>query len=142
MPSIDIEQSTYDRLVVTARLLDQPVGNVVTLLLDRLTGDAPPGQNPPVAAATARTVPGGGDLPVHALYKGQRVEGAFSPDTLELQVDSAPWSGRRFSSPTAAAQAVVSQYGSDRQSPNTNGRRFWKVTRTGNDLRSLIGERF
>ena len=81
-------------------------------------------------------------IDIHKVYKGHRIEGTFNRETLEVVITSGPLANRGFPSPTAAAVAVVLHFSGDvRESPNTNGRLFWKVTETGRSLRSLIGER-
>ena len=83
-----------------------------------------------------------GWLPVYKTYRAQRVEGEFNPNTMELRVITAPWSGKVFNSPTAAARAVVEKLGSgERQTSNTNGRKFWRLSGGGDDLRSVVGTR-
>jgi hypothetical protein len=158
MPKIEIDQDTHDRLNLVARVNGEPVGNVVSKLLDRLTG---PGAAPPrfasaptgVASVARAVAPESspeedssgvteGWVPVHKIFKGHRVEGYFHPSSHEIRLRTEPWSNQYFSSPTAAAVKVVEKYAGDgRQTPNTNGRKFWKVTATGKDLRSIIGER-
>ena len=81
-------------------------------------------------------------LAIHKIYKGHRLESSFNPSTHEVRLATTPWANKYFASPTAAAVAVVEHYSSDvRETNNTNGRKFWKVTSTGENLRSIIGER-
>lgn len=153
MPLIDIDDQTYERLVLSARLLDLPVGRVVSMLVDRLLTEAltsPPSPAPirpavPPAAVTAPLSGAAGPrdvVSVFAVYLGRRVTGRFDPSSLTVAIDDAPWNGKVFPSPTAAAIAVVRQLAPDeRQSANTNGRIFWKSAHTGKDLRSIIGVR-
>ena len=79
-------------------------------------------------------------VPVRKQYKGNTVRAEFHLSTLEVRVISAPWSGRVFPSPTAAARAVVEHFGGALRTTSTNGRKFW-FTEGGEDLRSLIGQR-
>lgn len=143
MPTIDVDQLTYEKLQITAQLTEQPVGAIVKQLLDRLA-------SAPTATTSAQAVPSPsataappvtGWLTVSKVYKGNRVDGEFNPSSMELRVTTAPWSGRVFASPTAAAIAVVEHFPSDRETSNTNGRKFWKLTSDGRDLRSVVGER-
>jgi hypothetical protein len=141
MPIIEIDQVTYEKLHVTAQLTERQIGAVVKQLVDRLSGA--PGsvtthRGPEVRAEEAAE---SAWLPVFKVYKGNRVEGAFNPSTLELRITSGSWSGQVFASPTAAAIAVVERFSSDRVTPNTNGRKFWKLVASGRDLRSIVGER-
>ena len=73
--------------------------------------------------------------------QGAKVRGEFDPSTLEVRVNSSPWSGAVFPSPTAAAQAVVAHVPGHRKTVNTNGRKFWRLVPGGEDLRSVIGQR-
>lgn len=147
MPSIELDQDTYEKLAVSARLMDRSPGEVVSLLLRRLV----------VAQNTDRTwtattsteeprtanAPRDGWLPVHKTYLSHLVEGDFNPTTMEVRVSTAPWSGRIFPSPTAAARSVVEHFGGDgRLTSNTNGRRFWRLKDRDQDLRSVVGTRF
>jgi hypothetical protein len=155
MPQIHLAAETHERLLVTARLMNKTVGEVITLLVDRLTNEPatpseepvspsarvggpgryiPPPVSPPDAAVTW--------IPVYKVYKGHRLEGAFNPRTHEVRLSTGPWANRIFPSPTGAAIAVVEHYSGDvRDSPNTNGRKFWKVVETDKNLHSIIGQR-
>ena len=117
MAQIELDDVTYERLLVTARLLDEPVGQVVHRLLDRLTSDgspaAPPGCTP---APDPASYPGPKEehvtertltavwIPVHKIYKGQRVEGTFNPSTHEIRLTTPPFANRYFNSPTGACR--------------------------------------
>jgi len=154
MKNIEIADATYDRLVVAARLMDRTVGEVVAQLVDRLAAsDEPtPGAKPGATVTPIREVgiqapPGFGQsdsqwTPVYKVYKTHRLDGVFNPRTHELRITTEPWGNKIFPSPTAAAIDVVNHFSGDvRESPNTNGRKFWKVVATGKNLHSLIGER-
>lgn len=145
MPTIDVDADTYEKLAVSARLMDLPLGGVVRLLVQRLVDQT----HPPSPATTQQEAQMAGQLgqrpawlPVYKTYRSHMVEGEFNPTTMELRVSTAPWSGRSFPSPTAAARAVVEHFGSDeRRTSNTNGRKFWRLTGEDVDLRSLVGVR-
>ena len=154
MRQIEIEDTTYDRLVVAARLMNLTVGQVIAQLVDRLASDPAPQPGPLERATPTRTTaaytpparvatdPDVEWIPVYKVYKGNRIDGAFSPRSHEVQLKTQPWANKTFPSPTAAAVAVVEHYSGDvRESPNTNGRKFWKVEETGKNLHSIIGER-
>lgn len=155
MPEVTVDQRTYEKLRFSAALMSRPVGDVIRILVDRLeeppapTRPVPlpdpmspsdPGDNPPQDRASDYDA--GKWLPVHSVYKSQRVDGEFNPSTMELRILTAPWSGRVFNSPTAAAQAVVAHGPGNRQTNNTNGRRFWRLNSGEGDLRTVVGERF
>jgi hypothetical protein len=153
MKQVEIADATYDRLVVAARLMDRTVGEVVAQLVDRLTSEAPARSDQPGATVTstrdavthdplAESGPGSEWIPVFKVYKGHRLDGTFNRSTHEVRLSTEPWTNKTFPSPTAAAIAVVLHLSGDvRESPNTNGRKFWKVVATGKNLHSLIGER-
>ncbi|NPD04515.1 hypothetical protein HN031_07435 [Nocardioides sp. zg-1308] len=155
MRQVEIDDATYDRLVVAARLMDRTVGEVVARLVDRLASDAAPSVPVPNQAATAvsksstytpparaTTDPTVEWIPVYKVYKAHRIDGTFNPRNHEVRLSTEPWVNKTFSSPTAAAVAVVEHVSGDvRESPNTNGRKFWKVADTGKNLHSIIGER-
>jgi len=150
MPDVTIDSKTHEKLRFTANLMNRSIGDVIRLLVERLDSPDPSVEatnrpEPPLRAAPAE--PNAADsrsgwIPVHKTYKNKRFEGEFNPQTMELRVTSAPWHSRVFPSPTAAAQAVVEHVPGKRQTNNTNGRKFWRVTSTGQDLRSIVGERF
>ena len=164
MPRVELDQRTYERLAVAARLMNEPIGAVVRRLVERLA-EEPVGPEEPTheasdpqraAASGAResrlvarkiAVPAAQSrlaeelVPIHNNYKGHRVEGTFNVTTHEIHLSTAPWTNRHFRSPTAAAEAVVKHYSGDvRDTVNTNGRLFWKLS-NGKSLRSIIGSR-
>ena len=144
MPSIEIDSETYDHLLVTSRLVDESIGDVIRKLVQsRIMGVASSAVSLPIEPVANPVVDFEGEwIPVHKIYKGHRVEGTFNPSTHEIRLSTEPWANKYFSSPTAAAVTVVEHFsGSTRETPNTNGRKFWKVTSTGRNLHSIIGER-
>lgn len=135
MRQIQVEDDTYDRLSFAANVFGVTVSDVVTRLvraMDGLSGrvDNDPGQ--PDAS---------NEVTVHVVYQGQRVEGVFDQVTNRLQITSGKLSGENFSSPSAAAIAVVEALNPGRTNPQTNGRTFWIIDRTGRPLRSIMGRR-
>lgn len=162
MPSVELDQETYERLAVAARLMNEPISAVVRRLLDRLAEEPVASKHPsrelddPDWAGASGTrgsrvtrkvaVPtqsGHGEklVPILKVYKGHRIEGTFNVATHEIRLSTPPWTDKYFPSPTAAAEAVVDYYSGDvRETPNTNGRLFWKL-RDGKSLRSIIGSR-
>jgi len=155
MPSIETDDETYDRLYMAARLMDVPLGEIVRRLVKRLASEPSSGASSTAtamhseeAAATTTAMPTmpapptNDWLPIFKIYKGHRVEGNFNPSTHEVLLITEPWVNKYFSSPTAAAVTVVEHYsGNDRKSPSTNGRKFWKLTSTGANLRSIMMRR-
>lgn len=162
MPTLTVDQQTYDMLVFSARLMDVPVDEVVRIMVQRLERLDEGRSRQPVRDLTSTPIsvpklerprPPRPDqppepprhpspwLPVHKVYRGRRVDAEFNRDTMEVKVLSAPLEGRAFPSPTAAAMAVLERLPSGRETQGTNGRTFWKVTGTGEDLRSIVGRR-
>lgn len=142
MPTIELDLATYEKLIITARLTEQSVGAVVKRLVDRLANAQSPTTTTPLSDDVVPSEkPPPSWVPVFKVYKGHRLEGEFNPSTMEVKVLTNPWAGRVFSSPTAAATAVVEHFPSTRETSNTNGRRFWRVVSTRRDLRSIVGER-
>lgn len=142
MPVIRVDRVTYDRLSVAARLIGVDEGEIVKVLLDRLTAEGSGQTGTAPRGETARAGERPDDwIPIFKVYKGNRIEGLFNPSTMAVKVTSDPWRGKVFTSPTAAAVDVVDHFPSDRRTSNTNGRKFWRLVSTGNDLRSVVGER-
>lgn len=149
MPHITVDQATYDKLAFGAWARGVPIATLIQSLVDRSAhGNLPLAPQPTAtttpeveAPDTSAITSASTWLPVFKTFKGQRYEGAFNPNTTEVRVDTAPWTGKVFPSPTSAAQAVVTHASQGRVTPNTNGRKFWHLTDTGKDLRSIIGER-
>jgi hypothetical protein len=140
MPTITVDQQTFDRLAIAASLSQSSVADLVRSLVDERIAKTPSAE---AAIGPTATEDGKSDglIDVFKVYKRNRVEGTFDPQTMTLRIRTAPWGGREFSSPTAAAIAVVEQFAPDRHEPNTNGRRFWKIRATGRNLDSVIGRR-
>jgi predicted CopG family antitoxin len=147
VPLVELDADVYERLVVTGRLMDRPLSDVIRRLLELVAREqvsAKPSTNTSqemehdMRASMTTTE----SERIYGSYKGHRIEGRFDLSTHEVVLDDAPWANKPFSSPTAAARAVVEHFSGDTiQASNTNGRRFWRVVRTRRDLRSLIGER-
>ncbi|MDN4473716.1 hypothetical protein [Demequina zhanjiangensis] len=148
MNSIEVSTATYEKLLVAAQLMGCTAGQVVDRMVSNLSGagsgttsieSTEDRREAPVVATPAT---GEAQVPVFKIYKNHRIEGVFDMSTHELRITTAPWNHKVFPSPTAAAVDVVVRISGDtRAVPNTNGRKFWKVKSTGDDLRSLIGER-
>ena len=90
---------------------------------------------------TAETASAETPTEIFKVYKGHRVEGTLDPATSAIRIMSSPWDGKDYLSPTAAAIAVVEHYSPDRAEPNTNGRRFWKLSSSGESIDTIIGRR-
>jgi hypothetical protein len=73
---------------------------------------------------------------VHAVYRGERIEAAYDPDTQRVEILSGPLQGQSFNSPSGAAIGVV-QYINPKVHPNRNGWTFWYLDSTGEALQSM-----
>ncbi|GAA1979997.1 hypothetical protein GCM10009817_20840 [Terrabacter lapilli] len=148
--NVSVDQSTYEKLRFSATLMGCSPGEVVALLISRLDDDASSSlprssstaSAPEVSQSEQPPVAGGARwIHVYRVYKGQTFEAEFNPASLEVRITSAPWSGKVFPSPTAAAEAVVSQAPGQPETVNTNGRKFWKLRSGSGDLRTIVGRR-
>lgn len=76
------------------------------------------------------------EVPIHAVYKGERVEAIFHRPTKKVTIKSGPLSGENYVAPSPAAGAVVRSIDPE-VSASRNGWDFWTVTATGRTLQSL-----
>lgn len=136
MPTIEVDQQTYDRLSFGARMAHCTIGEVLARLLD----EAVRGEAAPDASTGARAVLDD-PVPVYGVYHRHRIEGTFLPLSGELKITTGPLAGKTYSSPSAAAIAVVDHFNPDRAYKNTNGRTFWVSKSSGKSLRSILGRR-
>ncbi|GAA3599318.1 hypothetical protein GCM10022235_84000 [Kribbella ginsengisoli] len=130
MRNIPVGDRTGSEIELLARAWKVTEGEVVDRLLDEFRRDRTPG--PAVSS-------GGDSVPVHAVYREIRVEGAYNPASLALTITKGPGEGHKYRSPSAAAIAVVSALNPS-VSPNRNGWGFWTVTSTGKRLQSIRDE--
>lgn len=129
MKAIEVDEQTHGKLTFAARVMGCTPSEVVRRLVESWSTaeDAAQGQGEdPVGVR------------VHAVYRGQRSGGLFNPATRMLSVTDGPGAGTAYASPSAAAMAVVKAINPDRH-PNTNGWSFWRVTQSGNELKTLRG---
>ncbi|MFE2269826.1 hypothetical protein ACFXB4_11345 [Streptomyces lavendulae] len=122
MPTIELNELTHSKVVFAARVMGCTPSEVVSRLVESWSSaeelDAEPEE-----------------VRVHAVYRGERVSGFFDPATRTLTVTAGPGAGTH-SSPSAAAMAAIHAINPDRN-PSVNGWSFWRVTRTGEELKSL-----
>ncbi|MGV9354537.1 hypothetical protein [Streptomyces misionensis] len=123
MPTIELDEQTLEKVVFAARLMACTPSEVVRRLVESWSTPEEPDEE-------------SDGVRVHAVYRGERIQGLFHPDTRTLTVTQGPRTGQSFSSPSAAAMAVIQELNPDR-SPNTNGWLFWRVTSSGDELKSL-----
>ncbi|MFI6434142.1 hypothetical protein [Streptomyces sp. NPDC050759] len=124
MPAIELDERTHGKVIFAARLMGCTPSEVVRRLVESLSTPEESGDGPQ-------------DVRVHAVYRGARVTGLFDPATRTLAVTEGPAAGEVYSSPSAAAMAVIQVVNPDRTSPHANGWSFWRVTRSGEELKSL-----
>ncbi|GLX47325.1 hypothetical protein Shyhy01_02750 [Streptomyces hygroscopicus subsp. hygroscopicus] len=123
MPTIELDERTHEKVVFAAHLMACTPSEVVRRLVESWsTPEKPDDESDGVR--------------VHAVYRGERIQRLFHPDTRTLTVTQGPQAGQSFPSPSAAAMAVIQELNPDR-SPNTNGWLFWRVTSSGDELKSL-----
>jgi hypothetical protein len=138
MPTIDVEDETYEQLAFAARVFGVSIAEVVARLVHGMQTAAEPTAKrtpPPVSPENED------DVAIHAVYQNRRITGFFRQSTAEVRITSDPLVGRIYSSASAAAVAVVEKINPGRAYPHTNGRTFWIVDKTNRNLRSLIGRR-
>jgi hypothetical protein len=123
MPTIELDELTHGKVVFAARVMGCSPSEVVGRLVE-LWSSAEEIDSPPT------------EVRVHAAYRGVRVSGLFDPATRVLTVTEGPGAGQTHPSPSAAAMAVIRAVNPDRN-PSVNGWSFWRVTRSGEELKSL-----
>jgi hypothetical protein len=122
MKAINVDDHTHSKVVFAARLMGCTPSEVVKRLVD--------------SWSTAEEGGNGEGVPVHAVYRSQRIRGVFDPAARTLTVTTGRHAGTSYPSPSAAAMAVIQSLNPDR-SPNANGWTFWRVTHSGEELKSM-----
>ncbi|MEU4397849.1 hypothetical protein [Micromonospora orduensis] len=133
MAVVEVDEETYGRLAFAAGLFGVSVGEVIARLVDRAGVNVTDGP-----AVDSVDEP---DVPVHVIYRGERIAGVFERSSGRLRVTSGDLAGQVFPSPSAAAIGVVERLNPERRNPQTNGRLFWIVDSTQQPLRSIMGRR-
>ncbi|MFG2935043.1 hypothetical protein [Streptomyces sp. NPDC048282] len=124
MPAIELDEQTHGKVIFAARVMGCTPSEVVRQLVESWSTEKEEGGEDD-------------DGRVYAVYRSERVEGLFNPATRTLAVTAGPCAGQVFPSPSAAAMAVIQAVNPGRTTPNANGWSFWRVTRTGEELKSL-----
>lgn len=140
MKNIEVRDDTYAQLAFAARVFGVDIAEVVARLVDTSlarTEDTQADSTAPAAPPTTAER----EIRIHVIYQGQRVTALFHESTRQVKITSGSLNGRTFSSPSAAAIAVVETTNPGRNSPQTNGRLFWTIDTTGKPLRSIMGQR-
>lgn len=150
MATVDVDDETEARLLFAAAIAGVTVGEVVR----RLVVDHPDnasstggkggehrtrGVEPTMSiTTTTRHRP---IIKIFCRYLGQRTDAEYFPGSGAVTIRSGPLAGSFHESLTAAAKAVVGEANPGRESPNTNGRLFWRDDETGEPIRSILGKR-
>jgi hypothetical protein len=129
VPEITVDVETYDLLRVAANAAGVSISEVVRRGVAALRGDPPPPDPDPWE-----------EVPVYATYRGLRFDGLFVAATARLVVTTGELAGQAFSSPSAAAGAVVALVNPGRDA-RTNGWRLWRLAATGDYLDVLRSRR-
>ncbi|MEW2620775.1 hypothetical protein [Streptomyces sp. NPDC048106] len=123
---VSVDDATFAQIMLLARAWEVPPGEAVRRLIEHFQQPAP----------AVRAGSGGeGDVAVHALYGGERIEGAYDPASGALTITGGPAAGH-YRTPSGAASAVL-QAVNPHVKPNRNGWSFWTVTETGKLLQTL-----
>jgi hypothetical protein len=128
MKTIGVDDATHAKIVFAARLMGCPPSEVVRRIVESWSTERADTAEAPAADP--------GTIAVHALYRGQRVEATFDRSARTVTVTAGPHAGTTFSTPSAAASAVVHSLNPKRNA-NTNGWSFWRLTPGGDELKAL-----
>ncbi len=129
MPTIELDDETYRMVRFAARLLGVSESDVVARAVRAFSGDGDPA--PAVAGDPWEPVP------LYGEYEGQRIDAEYVRATRRLAVTSGPVAGQTFSTPSAAATAVIAALKPDRAFAQTNGWKFWRIAATHQRLETL-----
>jgi hypothetical protein len=125
MATVDVDDETDRYLEFASRVAQISKGEVVARLV---AADKRPAVGEPASPALG--------VPVHADYAGYRTRARYVPGPARIEIIDGPLAGRTFTSPTAAARAVVSHY-RPTVSAHRNGWNFWTVTASQIPLQNL-----
>lgn len=127
MNSIDVSDSVHERITLLARAWGVSTGQAIGRLLDEYvqSGDQ-----------AAPREPGDDEVPIHAIYAGQRVDATYHRATKRVDSGTGVLAGQTFKSPSGAAMALV-QALNPKVHPNRNGWTFWTITKNGEVLETI-----
>ncbi len=128
MKLIEVDDTTFRSLALAARARNVTIGEIVAWLVREVSLKV---EDRPVSLHTNE------EVRVYVRYHGERVEGRFDPVKKRLTLTSGPLAGKSFNSPSAAAVAVVSALNQNRERPNTDGWRFWRIADTNEPIDML-----
>ena len=122
MATIVLDDETHALVRFAARLFgvseSEVVARAVRAFSEDHSGSAAPGRD--------RWTP----VDLYADYGGQRIEARFVAATKRLTVTSGATAGTTFTTPSAAARAVVGALNPARAETPVNGWRFWRLAET------------
>lgn len=119
MPSVNVNDATYQALELAARMSNSTAGEVVARLVAQASM---PSRIEPAAGQSVA----GKTLPVYCQYAGHRTDGVYDLDTSRIDITSGALRGTSHKTPTAAARAVVAHHKPE-VNPNRNGWIFWII---------------
>jgi hypothetical protein len=123
---IELDEQTHAYVRFAARVAGVAEADIVARAVAAYVEDsAPPAPDPWTP------------VPIHAVYREQRVDALFVPRTHRVAITSGPLEGQKFPSPSGAARAVVAALNPERGAVHTNGWRFWRLTETDDRLEVL-----
>jgi hypothetical protein len=125
MPTLTVSIRTHDRITDLARAWGISDDAVIIRLIE--------------SWKAAGTATGDGHIPVHAIYRGQRAEGVYNPDSGRIDLTSGPATGTDLK-PSPAAGEVIRAVQAGRGYTvrgSRNGWQFWLITATGEALQTI-----
>jgi hypothetical protein len=134
LPSVNVDPATADELHRLAVKHSMTIASVIETLVEMYADD--PSWSVGACEGQPGPVENSGLVAIHMSYLKFRTEAAFDPPSHRVQITSGPLSGHWFSTPSAAAVAVVSD-ANPTKSAARNGWETWTVSATGAKLQSI-----
>jgi hypothetical protein len=128
MVAIDVSEAVSSKIKLLAKAWRVTPGVAVQRLVEEFESD--------LEAVGDDAFSADGRVKVHSDYQGTRTGGVYDRADRSLLITSGACQGRRFSTPSAAAIAVVSALNPG-VNPSRNGWGFWIVDETGQRLQSV-----
>jgi hypothetical protein len=125
MPTLTVSTRTHDRITDLARAWGISDDAVIIRLIESWKTAGP-------AASDSH-------IPVYAIYRGQRAEGVYNPDTGRIDLTSGPATGTNLK-PSPAAGEVIRAVQAARGYTvrgSRNGWQFWLITATNEALETI-----
>lgn len=131
--TIDLDATTYHRVVTASRALNVTPSRVISLLVASDYAQQPVPQ--PAAQQTPPPAPRTDWIPVFAIYRNHRVTGAFDPVTQAMTIPEGFAQGS-YKLPGGARVAVIRALAPE-VNPAGNGWLFWRLESNGKLLQSI-----